>query len=84
MELLCLYRQQPGLRHLRSAALQATILLLCCSVTVARDRYLQETLERKVTLSLKNVTLDKTLTELEKVAHVKFVYSRSRVKVNMM
>lgn len=82
---LCLYRQQRGLLiFFRSAGLQLTLALLFCSIALSRDLYAQEPLERKVTISLKSVTLEKALTELERAALVKFVYSRSRVKVNVL
>lgn len=59
-------------------------MLLFCSIALSRDLYAQEPLERKVTISLKSVTLEKALTELERAANVKFVYSRNRVKVNVL
>jgi TonB-linked SusC/RagA family outer membrane protein len=57
-------------------------MLMVASVALAYDVVAQELLGRKVTLSLKSVTLEKALAEIESAANVEFVYSRSRLKLN--
>lgn len=67
---------------MRISFVQIIFAITLTGVTLANPSSAQEILERKVTLSLDGVTLKKALTELESVTRVKFVYSRSHLKLD--
>lgn len=69
------YSVNKWLRKIMSIfTIQTSILVVTCSITLAHDNYAQ-VLDREVTVSLKEVTFKNALIEIEKVAHIKFVYS---------
>ncbi|HTF20894.1 MAG TPA: SusC/RagA family TonB-linked outer membrane protein [Chryseolinea sp.] len=77
------YREQHGLcRLIRSVVIQSAAILMVSGVALGHNIFAQELLDRKVTLSLKDVTLERALAEIERAANVEFVYSRSRLKLN--
>lgn len=61
--------------------IQASILIMTCSITLAHDNYAQ-VLDREVTVSLKEVKFKNALIEIEKVAHIKFVYSDEQMPLS--
>ena len=61
--------------------IQVTVAMVFCGVSIAFDNHAQEILERKVSLELKDVSLMHALSEIEKVAKVKFVYSPARINL---
>src|ERR1700755_3132742 len=68
------------LQHLRMCCL--LIVVLVSTALMAQGAPRQEILDIEVTISLKDVTLKQALQEIETVARVKFVYSRSYVKLD--
>jgi TonB-linked SusC/RagA family outer membrane protein len=75
------------LQHLRTCCLRLIVLMsvavaTCVPVGTAQGATHQEILDIEVTISLKDVTLKQALQEIESVARVKFVYSRSYVKLD--
>lgn len=62
--------------------IQIVFALTLTVVSLAGNSNAQEVLERRVSLNLSGVTLKKALTELEAVTKVKFVYSRSHLKLD--
>lgn len=68
------------LQHLRAGCLFVVVLISSALMTQAAPR--QEVLDIEVTISLKDVTLKQALQEIESAAKVKFVYSRSYLKLD--
>lgn len=66
---------------MRLCTLQVVIMLIVGGTALAHTTYAQ-VLNREVTLSLSDVTLEKALRELEVNVDVKFVYSPERIKLN--
>lgn len=58
-----------------------SIILAVCGVALAHDNYAQ-VLDRKVTLNLRDVSIEKAFREIENAAHVKFVYSTPQLALN--
>lgn len=67
---------------MKLSLVQITLGMILSGVVAAHDNYAQEVLNREVSLNLKEVTLKKALSELETATKVKFVYSRSHLKLN--
>lgn len=67
---------------MKISLVQLIFAITLAGVSLANTSKAQEILERKVSLSLNGVTLKKALTELESVTNVKFVYSRSHLKLD--
>lgn len=57
------------------SVLQLALILVFANITMAISAKGQEMLDSKVTLTLKNVSLENALSELEKTAHIKFSYN---------
>lgn len=68
------------LRHLRMCC--AVLVVLLNTTLMAQGAARQEILDMEVTISLKDVTLKQALQEIETIAKVKFVYSRSYLKLD--
>src|ERR1044071_5268711 len=68
------------LQHLRACYMLIVVLMSTALMAQAAPR--QEVLDIEVTISLKDVTLKQALQEIETVAKVKFVYSRSYLKLD--
>ncbi len=68
------------LQHLRMCCL--LIVVLVSTALMAQGAPRQEILDIEVTISLKDVTLKQALQEIEAIAKVKFVYSRSYLKLD--
>jgi len=60
---------------------QLCLVLLCTSLAVAHESQAQEVLNRSVTIVGQNINFKSVLTQIEKQAEVKFVYS-TRVQIN--
>lgn len=67
---------------MKLSLVQITLGMILSGVVTAHDNYAQEVLNREVSLNLREVTLKKALSELEGATKVKFVYSRSHLKLN--
>jgi TonB-linked SusC/RagA family outer membrane protein len=67
---------------MKVSLIQLFFAITLAGVSLANPSTAQEVLERKVSLSLRGVTLKKALSELENVTKVKFVYSRSHLKLD--
>ena len=67
---------------MKISLIQIIFAVTLAGVSLANPSAAQEVLERKVSLNLKSVTLKKALSELEYVTKVKFVYSRSHLKLD--
>lgn len=67
---------------MRISVIQLTIAAAFSCMAIARDNYAQQTLDREVTIHVKEVTLQKALEKLEKAAQVKFVYSRNYLNLD--
>ncbi|HYG19836.1 MAG TPA: TonB-dependent receptor [Ohtaekwangia sp.] len=67
---------------MKVSLIQLFFAITLAGVSLANPTTAQEVLERKVSLSLRGVTLKKALSELENVTKVKFVYSRSHLKLD--
>lgn len=68
------------LQHLRTCCLLLVVFLSTALIAQGAPR--QEVLDIEVTISLKDVTLKQALQEIEAIAKVKFVYSRSYLKLD--
>ena len=68
------------LQHLRTCCL--LFVALISTALMAQGAPRQEILDKEVTISLKDVTLKEALQEIEAIAKVKFVYSRSYLKLD--
>src|SRR5258708_25543589 len=66
---------------MKICAVQGVIAMVLVGVSMAHDDYAQ-LLNKKVTLDLKEVTIEKALKEIEKVAKVKFVYSQDQLHLD--
>ena len=60
---------------------QICLVLLCSTLAVAHESRAQEVLNRSVTIMGQNINLKSVLTQIEKQAEVKFVYS-TKVQIN--
>ncbi len=68
------------LQHLRTCCV--LLVVLVTTTLMAQGAARQEILDIEVTISLKEVTLKQALQEIETIAKVKFVYSRSYLKLD--
>lgn len=66
---------------MKICAAQGMIAVLLCGVSLAHNNYAQ-LLDKEVTLTLTNVSLDKALHELSNVTKVKFAYSLDQLDVH--
>lgn len=64
---------------MKISAVQLAITVVCSSMAIANPNYAQGVLTREISLKMKEETLRKTLEKIEAAAHVKFVYSDSRL-----
>jgi hypothetical protein len=69
-------------RLMKICAAQAMIAFILCGISMANTGYSQ-LLDKEVTISLKDVTLETALLELGKVAEVKFAYSLDQMNVKV-
>ncbi|HZY82824.1 MAG TPA: SusC/RagA family TonB-linked outer membrane protein [Cyclobacteriaceae bacterium] len=67
------------LKHLRTCCL---VMVLVSTALMTRGSVRQEILDVEITISLKDVTLKQALQEIETVAKIKFVYSRSYLNLD--
>jgi hypothetical protein len=67
---------------MKLSMIQLTIAMTLYGMAMANDNYGQEVLQREISLTLKGVTIQKALKEIEKAAHVKFVYSRNNLNLS--
>src|SRR5882672_10604875 len=67
---------------MKVSVIQMAMATIFCCLAMANDNYAQEVLEREITLDLKEVTLKKALGEIARASHVKFVYSRDRLRLD--
>ncbi|GHN02266.1 SusC/RagA family TonB-linked outer membrane protein [Cytophagales bacterium WSM2-2] len=72
------------LKVMKISVLQLTLAITLGSMALARDNYAQQTLDREVTLHVKDVKLHEVLKEIEATARVKFVYSRNYLNLEHM
>lgn len=73
----------PGLwKIMRITCSQLMIALAVTCITLAHDGRSQQLLDRTVTFSLQQISLEEALLRLEKEAFVKFVYSKSIVNTS--
>lgn len=70
-------------RIMRVAMVQVMVALTFSALAIAHPNHAQEVLDREVSLTLKEVTLEKALTTIESQAHVRFGYSRSRLNLGL-
>jgi TonB-linked SusC/RagA family outer membrane protein len=68
------------LRHLRMCCV--LLVVLVSTTLMAQGAARQEILDMEVTISLKDVTLKQALQEIEAITNLKFVYSRSYLKLD--
>lgn len=66
-------------KAMKLSMMHLMIALTFCGMAMANNNYGQGVLQREISLKLKDVTLQKALKEIEKEAHVKFVYSRNNL-----
>ncbi len=59
-----------------------SIFLVCTSITYANDSYSQSILEKKISVRVDNLSLDKTLQTIEEKARVQFIYSKEFVPID--
>ena len=69
-------------KAMRLSMMQLMLAMTLCGMAMANNNYGQEVLQREISLTLKDVTIQKALKEIEKVAHVKFVYSRNNLNLS--
>ena len=69
-------------KMMKVSMVQVTLAMIFTCLVMANDNYAQKVLERKVNVSLKRVTLERVLQEIEATVKVKFVYSRSYLKMD--
>jgi TonB-linked SusC/RagA family outer membrane protein len=69
-------------RVMKISFIQIALVMFFCGVALANDSNAQQVLDRKVSLKLGGVTLKKALAELEDATKVKFVYSRSYLRLD--
>ena len=59
---------------MKICSIQAMIAITLCSMALAHDNYGQ-VLDRKITISLNEVSIEEALEAIEKLTYVKFFYS---------
>lgn len=69
------------LKIMRITAIQLTVAMIFSGMAIAHTNHAQEILNRPVSLTLKDVTLEKALAEIEAEAKVKFGYSPNKLKL---
>ncbi|QHT67636.1 TonB-dependent receptor [Rhodocytophaga rosea] len=69
-------------KMMRVTIAQITALLLFTTLSYAGDSQAQAVLDRDITLHVKKLSLAKVLTQIEKQADVKFVYSQEFIRVH--
>ncbi|MEO5603455.1 MAG: TonB-dependent receptor [Cyclobacteriaceae bacterium] len=62
--------------------IQMTVAMIFSGVSIAFENHAQEILKRKVSLELKDISLMQALSEIEKAAKIKFVYSPARINLD--
>jgi TonB-dependent starch-binding outer membrane protein SusC len=67
---------------MRVTLIQITVAMIFSGVSIAFENHAQEILKRKVSLELKDISLMQALSEIEKAAKVKFVYSPARINLD--
>lgn len=77
-----LQRTRLPIRLMKVTLVQMTMAMIFSGVTIAFDNHAQEVLQREITLELKNVPLIQAITDIEKAATVKFVYSPARIDLD--
>ncbi|MCD9017542.1 SusC/RagA family TonB-linked outer membrane protein [Parachryseolinea silvisoli] len=68
---------------MRIAMVQVTVALTFSVLAIAHPNHAQEVLNREVSLTLSEVTLEKALMKIESTAHVRFGYSRSKLNLGL-
>jgi len=58
------------------------LMAMICGVSVAHDNYAQP-LDRKITIDLKEVSLQQALKEIGQLANVNFIYSEEHLEINV-
>jgi TonB-linked SusC/RagA family outer membrane protein len=69
-------------RIMRIAVLQLVALVLLTGTVFAKDGYAESILNKRLSINLKNVTLENALTYIQHKADVKFVYSSSIIPLS--
>lgn len=67
---------------MKISVIQMVLAFIFSGLTIANDLRAQEILSREVSLSMKEVTLRRALSQLEATTKVRFVYSRNRLKLD--
>src|SRR5688572_12875341 len=76
----CFTRKNKLAKVMKICAIQAIICITLCSLAVAHNNYAQ-VLDKKITLSLKEVPIEEALDAIEKAADVKFFYSIDQLNI---
>jgi hypothetical protein len=71
-------------RIMRVAMIQVMVALTFSALAIAHPNHAQEVLNREVSLTLNEVTLEKALMNIESKAHVRFGYSRSKLDLGLI
>lgn len=69
------------LYFMKVTLIQMTVAMIFSGVSIAFDNHAQEILKRKISLELNDISLMQALSEIEKAAKVKFVYSPARINL---
>ncbi len=71
----------PGLRYqiMKVTLIQMTVAMIFSGVSIAFDNHAQKILNKEVSLEVKMTSLAEALSEIERAADVKFVYSPARL-----
>lgn len=67
---------------MKISMVQVTMAMVFAALAMANDNFAQRVLDREVSVKVNNVTLEKALRKIESATDVKFVYSRSHLKLD--
>ncbi|HMI65188.1 MAG TPA: TonB-dependent receptor plug domain-containing protein, partial [Cyclobacteriaceae bacterium] len=74
-------RKQKLWKIMKICAIQGMMAVLLWGVSIAHDNYGQ-LLEKKVTISIRELPLEEALTEITRLTHIKFFYSSDQIELS--